>query len=121
MRSRQAGLTFIGWLVLLVPLAIVMFAGIKLAPLYMTHFKVAKAVQQVADANRGEEVISPVAVRGELEKRFDIESIEEPTVDDVVVEREGGNWVIVADYSRETSLFGSISLLVHFNKRVVLQ
>ncbi len=100
MRSRQAGLTFIGWVVLLIPLAIVVFAGIKLAPLYMTHFKVAKAVQQVADENRGEETISPVVVRGQLEKRFDIESIDEPTVDDVVVEREGANWVVTADYTR---------------------
>ena len=121
MRSRQAGLTFIGWVVLLIPLAIVVFAGIKVAPLYMTQMKVAKAMELTAETNRGMGNPAVPVLRGELERRFDIESIEQPTLDDIVIEREGDSWIMIADYSRETTLFGNISLLVHFNKRVVLQ
>jgi Domain of unknown function (DUF4845) len=121
MRSRQTGITFIGWVVLLIPVAILVFAGIKLAPLYMNQFKVARVMDQTADSNRGDETLSPQAVRGELERRFDIESVETPTPQDVVIEREGDNWIMIAQYDRETTLFGNISLLVHFNKRVVLQ
>ena len=50
MHSRQAGITFIGWLFLLVPVAIVGYAGIRLLPVYLTYMKVAKAVQ--ADGRR---------------------------------------------------------------------
>ena len=121
MRSRQSGITFIGWVVLLIPLAILVFAGIKLAPLYMNQFKVARVLQQTADASHGEETVSPQAVRGELERRFDIESVENPTPQDITIERDGDNWVMIADYTRETSLFRNISLQVHFYKRVVLQ
>jgi hypothetical protein len=121
MRSRQAGITFIGWVVLLIPLAIVVFGGIKVAPLYMNQFKVAKAMQQTADSTRGDTNVSPPAVRNELERRFDIEGIETPTRDDIVIEREGDSWVMTAEYNRETTLIGNVSLLVHFYKRVVLQ
>ena len=121
MRSRQTGITFIGWVVLLIPLAILAFAGLKLAPLYMTQFKVAKVLQQTADTTRGDSVLSPAGVRNELERRLDIESVDYPTPNDITIERDDGNWVMVADYTRETSLFGNVSLRVHFYKRVVLQ
>ena len=121
MRSRQTGVTFIGWVVLLIPIAILVFAGIKLAPLYMTQFKVAKVLQQTADTTRGDSVLLPVSVRNELARRFDIESVDYPTPQDITIERDDGNWVMIADYTRDTSLFGNISLQVHFYKRVVLQ
>ncbi len=109
MRSRQAGVTFIGWIVLLVPLAVVGFAGIKLSTLYMNHFKVAKVVQQTADENRGETNIVPVTVRQEIARRFDVEGIETPTPEDIIIQRDGDNWVIEAQYDRETPLFGHLS------------
>jgi hypothetical protein len=121
MRSRQAGITFIGWVVLLVPLAIIFIAGLKLFPIYMNHFKVVEALKQTAEANRGRDVVSPSSMRIELEKRFDIEGIEDPSLDSIVIEREDGDWVLVAQYDRETSLMGNLALTVHFDKRVVVQ
>ena len=41
--SRQRGITFIGWLFLLMPVAIVVYGGIRLAPVYLNYMKVAKA------------------------------------------------------------------------------
>jgi hypothetical protein len=46
MRNRQLGVTAIGWLFLLTPLAIVVYAGIRLAPVYLNYMKVAKAMDQ---------------------------------------------------------------------------
>jgi len=121
MRSRQTGITFIGWVVLLVPLAIIFFAGLKLFPIYMNQFKVAEALKQTAEANRSVDVVSPTTIRIELEKRFDIEGIEEPSVNAIGIEHDDGEWVLVAEYDRETSLMGNLALTVHFNKRVVVQ
>ena len=121
MRSRQAGITFIGWLVLLVPVAIIVLSGIKLFPIYLTHFKVVEAMKQTAQENRGTAAISPVSMRLELERRFDIEGIAEPGVDSILIARDDGDWVLTAEYDRETSLFGNIALIVHFNKSVVVQ
>lgn len=121
MRSRQAGITFIGWVVLLVPVAIIVFAGIKLTPIYMNHFKVAGALKQTADANRGEGGLSAAGLRVELGRRFDIEGIEEPALDEIQITREDGDWVLTADYARETGLIANIALTVHFYKSVVVQ
>lgn len=121
MRSRQAGITFIGWVVLLVPVAIIVLAGIKLLPIYMNHFKVVAALEQTADANRASEVLSPNAIRVELEKRFDIESIEQPEISSIIIERQDGDWVLIAEYERVTRLMGNVFLTVRFDKRVVVR
>jgi hypothetical protein len=121
MRSRQAGVTFIGWVVLLIPVAIVGFAGIKLSTLYMNNFKVSKAIEQTAKSTEDAGPGTPVAVRSEIDRRFNIEGIEVPTGDDITVEKEGEGWAIGVDYTRETELFGNLSLRVHFTKRVVIK
>ena len=46
MRNRQTGVTAIGWVFLLTPLAIVIYAGIRAAPVYLNYMKVAKAMDQ---------------------------------------------------------------------------
>jgi hypothetical protein len=121
MRSRQAGITFIGWVVLLIPLAIVAFAGLKLAPIYMNHMKVVTALEQTADANKGQDNMSAAPFRRELENRFNVEDIAEPDLSDIVIERDGDDWVLSVEYDRETSLIGNVALTVHFSKRVVVQ
>jgi hypothetical protein len=120
MRSRQAGVTFIGWIVLLIPIGIVVLAGIKLFPLYMNQLKVSKALEQVASTKHGDN-LSPQQVHVELGKRFDVDSIDQPALEDVIVERQGDQWVMTADYDATTSLIGNISLVVHFSKRVVVE
>jgi Domain of unknown function (DUF4845) len=121
MRSRQAGITFIGWIFLLAPLAVVAYAAIRLAPVYLNYIKVAKALTQTADENKGDAVLNPKAVQSALGRRFDIEGINFPQVGDVVVEREGNIWVLSVNYDDVVPMFGGISLLVHFDKRAIVQ
>lgn len=121
MRSRQAGVTFIGWVILLVPVAIVGFAGIKLSTLYMNNFKVSKVLEQTAKSAGDSGPGTPMAVRQEIARRFDIEGVEVPTADDIAVEKDGDDWIIASDYTRETELIGNLALRVHFEKRVVLK
>jgi hypothetical protein len=115
MHARQKGITFIGWLFLLVPLAIVAYSGIRLAPKYLTYMKVVKAIKQTAGEYAGEESVNPTAIRSALYRRFDIDSITFPTVESVVVHRDGEQWVISVEYEETAPLFGNISLLVNFD------
>lgn len=121
MRSRQSGITFIGWLVLLIPIAMMVYAGIRLAPMYLNYMKVAKALEQTADENLGEKQLSAEAVRKSLERRFDIDGVTFPEVKSIVVSRDGAEVALVADYEDIAPLFGGISLLVHFEKRAVVE
>jgi hypothetical protein len=121
MHKRQAGITFIGWLVLLVPVAIVVYGAIRLLPVYMNHFKVSKVVEQAADESSGEPSVNAAEVRRSIQRRLDIEGVEFPTLDEIKVARDGDQWAIEVDYERVAPLFGAINLLVVFNKRVVIQ
>ncbi len=120
MMRKQQGITFIGWLVLLVPLAILVYAGIRLAPIYMNYYRVAQTLEQVAADARGGPV-NPQAVKVALEKRFDIESIYQPTAKDVEIRRDGDSWVEEVQYDETVPMMGNISLLVSFDKQVPLQ
>jgi hypothetical protein len=120
MRRNQAGITFIGWVVLLIPIAIIVYCAIRLIPIYLNHMKVASSIEQVAAEARGD-TVSPAAIKSAISRRFDIESVYHPTMDDVSVTREGEGWVIQASYERTAPLFGGIDLLVTFDKRVPIQ
>ena len=121
MRKSQRGVTMIGWLILLAPIAVLVYAGIRLTPFYLNYFRVTKALQQVAAESRGGGVVSPDAVRASLGKRFDVEYVDHPTPKDIDVRRDGDHWIAVADYEELAPLFGNVSILVQFKKQVELQ
>jgi hypothetical protein len=120
MRARQRGITFIGWIVLLVPVAIVGYAAIRVTPAYLNYMKVSKALEQTATEYKGDEQISVQAVRSSLEKRLDIDSVTYPRADQVSIAREGKSLVAEARYEDVAPLFGNLSILVRFDKRVTL-
>lgn len=121
MHKRQAGITFIGWVVLMIPVAIVVYTAIRLIPIYLNHMKVSNAVEQAADESSGEASVSPGVVRNSISRRFDIEGITHPELDQIRVVRDGDEWVIEVDYEQIVPLFGQIDLLVTFDRRVVIQ
>jgi hypothetical protein len=125
MRQSQRGVTFIGWLVLLVPVAIVGYAGIRLVPIYLNYQRVAKAISALGaefeGAGPGAGGASVARMREELEKRFDIEGIEHPAPKDIDIHREGEHWVAIVDYEDLAPMFGNVSLLVQFHKQVDMQ
>ncbi|MEO8309240.1 MAG: DUF4845 domain-containing protein [Pseudomonadota bacterium] len=117
MQSRQKGITFIGWLILLVPVAIVGYAGIRLAPMYLNYMKVAKAMTQVSAGHAGDTQVNPTAIRNELINHLYIDSVTYPTGDALEVVRDGEKWAIQTNYEDEAPLFADISLVIKFAKR----
>ena len=95
--------------------------GIRLVPVYLTYFKVAKAVQGAASEAKSASAVIPSEVRRGLARRLDIEGVEFPTLDEIQIVRDGENWAIDVNYERVEPLFGDINLLVTFEKRVVIQ
>lgn len=116
MRSRQAGVTTLGWIVLLTPFAIVLYAGVRLAPVYLNYMKVVRAVEQAAADNRGATDSTPI--RTAIDRHFEIDMVEFPTTKDIKITRDGGGWLIEAAYDDEAPLFANVSLHVNFDKQV---
>jgi hypothetical protein len=121
MYTKQRGITLIGWLFLLTPIAIVGYAGIRIVPVYLNHLKVVKSIKQTASQHSGDESISAQAIRNTLNKHMDIESISYPTDKEIVVRREGQTWSIRASYEDIQPMFGPVFLLVRFDESVQIK
>ena len=119
MRNRQLGVTAIGWLFLLTPLAVVVYAGIRLAPVYLNYMKVAKAMDQAgSDLKTGG--VNPTSIKTAIDKHFEIDMVEYPTTKDMKITRDGGSWVVESNYDDDAPLFANVSLHVTFDKIVKL-
>lgn len=119
-RHAQRGVTFLGWLMLLIPVAIVVYAGIRLTPIYLNYMRVARSLERLPEENTDPNSITAQALRDTLDKSFDIETIEFPTTKDIDIHRDGDHWVAIADYQDSAPLFGNLSLQVQFHKEVDL-
>jgi Domain of unknown function (DUF4845) len=117
MRNRQKGVTAIGWLFLLTPLVIVLYAGMRLTPVYLNYMKFAKSMDQAESELKGGQ-IDPVAIRTAIDKHLMVEVVDYPTTKDMKITREGSAWRVELQYDDEAPLFGNVSLHVAFDKTV---
>lgn len=119
MHSRQRGVTAIGWLILLVPFAIIIYACIRLLPIYLNYMEVSRSLNELTSEYRTGGA-TPQSIRGSLQKRFDVEGVDYPTVKDISVSRDGQGWAVEAAYYDQAPLFAHITLQVQFDKTVIL-
>lgn len=118
MKSRQRGVTTIGWIFLLTPLVIVLYAGFRVGPEYFNYYKVITAMKETASQLKGDDTLSPQTVRFALEKRFDVGYVDTPKVSDVKVEKGEKGWQMTADYEATAPMFGNLYLLLSFKTTV---
>lgn len=118
MRARQRGITAIGWLVLLIPLAIVIYAGIRLTPLYLNYMNVARTLNELKTETEG--APTPDGIRNTIAKHFEIDQVDYPKPADIAISRNGEGWKVEAAYEDEAPLFAHITLQVTFDKTVTL-
>ena len=120
MRKSQRGITLIGWMLLLIPIGIIGYAGIRVVPIYLNYFRVLKVLEQTASESKGE-AVNPTEARASIERRFNVEYVDTPDAKDIDIHRDGDHWVAIAKYEEVAPLFGNMSLLIEFDKQVVLQ
>jgi Domain of unknown function (DUF4845) len=118
MRNKQLGVTAIGWLILLTPFAIVGYAGVRVAPLYLNYMKVTRALEQSGGELKASGGGTAQSIRTAIDKHFEIDMVDYPTTKDLKIARDGGVWTVEMNYDDEAPLFANISLHVNFDKVV---
>ena len=117
---RQAGMTTLGLLILVIFVGLFAFAAIRLAPLYLNYMKVVGVVNGVVEefdakgASRNE-------IKGSISRRFDIEDVSEIHAKDVSVKAVGNGYEVIAAYSHKAPFIANVSFVVDFDKRVVIR
>ena len=116
MKRTQRGVTMIGWICLLIPVAIVGYSGIRLVPIYLNYTKIARSMSQLAQEARGSD--TQQNIRFALEKRLDIEQVSFPDSKDFTIRREGQSWILEIEYEDGAPLMSNVSLTAKFKKSV---
>jgi hypothetical protein len=120
MRRHQRGITFIGWLFLLAPLALCFYAGIRITPLYLNFMKVSHTLEAIK-TEIPNETASADGIRNIIGKHFQIDSLDYPDVKDIQVTRDNGTWKIEANYEDQAPLLANAAILITFDKVVKLK
>ena len=118
---KQRGVTMIGWIFLLVPMAIVIYGGIRAFPKYMDYYKLVSAMKETASQLKDDETLTPTNIRQALERRFDTGYIDVDPAEIEVTKSDGGDWQMTADYDADAPLFGNLSLAFKFKQTVVIR
>lgn len=118
MKHRQRGVTFLGWLFLIVPIAIVVYAGIRIGPCYMDDAKLATVLKKTSEEFSGTGNARRESIQNALSRRLQIEYLDQPALEDIDVRRSGQGWVLEVAYSRKVAMFGNLSALIEFDHSV---
>ena len=118
---KQRGVTMIGWIFLLTPMAIVLYAGIRVGPDYYDYYKIVAAMKETASELKSDETLSPKTILTALEKRFDVGYIDNINAkEDVLVNNGDNGWEMTVDYEEREPLFGNLFVTMLFKKTVVI-
>jgi hypothetical protein len=118
---KQRGVTMVGWIFLLIPVAIVLYAGIRVGPQYYNYYKIAAAMEKTATELKSDETLAPKTIHVSLEKRFDTGYIENINAyRDVVVTKTDKGWEMAIDYEATEPLFGNLFVTMAFKKTVAI-
>ncbi|MGO9514059.1 MAG: DUF4845 domain-containing protein [Steroidobacteraceae bacterium] len=120
MRRRQQGMTFIGLLCVLAMAGVIVYAVIRLVPVYLTYMAVARAMDSTATELKSDNP-DPTAMRNSLGKHWEIEDITAVDFKDIeIVKGDDGVEMHVA-YDQSVPYIANVSLSVHFEKTVKVQ
>ena len=119
-RSRQAGVTAIGFIILAVFVGLFAFAAIRLTPVYLNYMKVAGVLDGVYKEFDSQGPTRSAIVTS-VRRRFDVESAGVITARDIKILNDGGGFRIEAVYDHTTPFLGNVSFTVHFDKKVLVR
>jgi|SRR3954451_7469422 hypothetical protein len=118
---NQRGVTMIGWVFLLAPMAVVLYAGIRVFPEYLNYYKVVTALKETATELKSDEALAPATILTAIQKRFDSGYVDDMDAKkDIAVAKADAGWTMTADYERVVPMFANVNLLLAFKTTEVI-
>lgn len=119
-RARQAGMTTLGLIILVVFVGMFAFAGIRLTPVYLNYMKIAGVIDGVREEFDGQ-APSRAAMRNSIIRRFDVESVSVITARDVEIKTVDGGFEVTAAYVHKAPFIANVSFAVDFRKSTMVR
>ncbi|HEY8586668.1 MAG TPA: DUF4845 domain-containing protein [Rhodanobacter sp.] len=122
MKSKQSGVTLIGFLIIMAIVGFLGYMAMRLVPSYSEYMGVAKAMNQVAtEGTNGKSVDQ---VRRDLLFKMGFQYVDDATIqprDITIVRDRGGASQLRVAYDKQIPFMYNIDFLLHFDKSVQLQ
>ena len=114
----QKGMSFFGWLTILVLIAFFASAAFKLIPHYMDNKALEKAIMAVEiDKATGDKIDSVADFYSHISKSMQINSIRDLKMDDIMeVKQANSDFLVHLKYEKREPLIKNIDLVVTFDK-----
>lgn len=113
---RQRGITFLGWMAILLLAISAGYVGIQIGPPYANYITLVGVVESVHE-DRGLRDSPEADIRRALNTRMRLNEVDD--LRDVVTMRQpGGDVAFDIDYEVEKPLIGNVHLLLKFKKRI---
>ena len=113
MRSRQQGLTIIGFLLVAAVVVIFAMVGFRVIPAYVEYYSVKRALEETMRGG-GADPNNPAAFRSELSRRLQTSYVEEVKASDAILQRSGSQVVAEMAWERRLHMFGNAYILLEF-------
>jgi sensor histidine kinase regulating citrate/malate metabolism len=112
MRTRQRGLSMIGFLFVAVVVVVCVMVGFRVMPAYIEYYSVQKALEQaLIDAK---DLNSSAEIRSAFQKRADAGYIESVQGRDVEISKTKNEVTASASWNRKLPLVANVSLFLEF-------
>ncbi len=111
--KRQRGMGWFGLMLVFAAIGFLAIVVIKVGPLYLNHMTVVRVVSNVADDPEMGNA-NAQQIRSALQRRWDIDYIEQIEARDIKVKRSALGRMLAYDYEARVKLFYNIYVVVHF-------
>ena len=111
-RSKQQGLTILGFLFVAAVIVACAMIGFRMAPSYIEYYSVQKALKQSLEDTK--DFQTPTEVRRTFQKYADSGYVESVRGTDVEVQKIGNEIVVSASWTRTLPLIANVSLFLEF-------
>jgi type II secretory pathway pseudopilin PulG len=120
MKSRQSGITLIGFVIVLLVLGFFAFMGMKLVPAYIEFFGVKKAMNQIATSGAATQDLD--GIRRDLIFKMGFQYVDDATIQpkDITMDRANNGAVLHVEYDKQIPFIYNIDFLLHFENSVQL-
>jgi hypothetical protein len=98
-------------------LGLAVYAGIRLAPIYLEYMSVARALEQMSKEGGA---TSPNELRQSFDRRANIDNITTISAKDLEIKRVSEGWTVRAYYRSEAPFIANVSLVADFDKMVTV-
>lgn len=121
MKSKQSGITLIGFIVVLAVAGFFAYMAMKLVPAYSEYMGVVKAMNQTA--TEGVDGKSLDQIRRELIRKLDFQYVDDATIrpSDISMGQGASGNELRVSYDKDVPFMYNIDFLIHFEKSVPVQ